>query len=97
VGVDRDAQRAERARLGDGGVHAVRVGGVGAEVAHVVQLRLQRLALVVGDVGNHDLHAGGVQPAHSGLAQPAGAADDDRGTLRDLHRSSSSLAIKDLD
>ena len=84
MGVDRDTQRRQGHGLGDRRVDGLLRGGVGAHVAHA-ELALQFLALVVGQVGDDDLGARGVQPAHGRLTQATRAADDDRGAPGDLH------------
>jgi hypothetical protein len=56
----------------------------------------QGLALVVVDVGYHDVDAGRVQATDRGLAHAAGAAGHDRRGSRELHPGLPNLASDTL-
>jgi hypothetical protein len=84
VGVDGNPQWTKRFRFGDGREDGFLRRGVSLDVADT-QFALERLALVVGHVGDDDLGAGAVQSPNGRLAEPACAADDDRGVALDLH------------
>lgn len=85
VRVHRDPERSRRLGLGHRRLDVVLVGGVRPYVSHP-QLRLERLALLVGEVGHDHLRSGRVEATDGGLAQAPRPTDHDRGTPTDLHQ-----------